>query len=42
MQGVPYLDKIPFLGNAFQYQARSSQRTELVIMITPRSITKNI
>ncbi len=41
-QGIPYLDKIPFLGNAFQYKARSSQKTELVIIITPKSVIKNI
>jgi type IVB pilus formation R64 PilN family outer membrane protein len=41
-QGVPYLDKIPFLGNAFQYKAKSSQKTELVIIITPKSVSKNI
>jgi type IVB pilus formation R64 PilN family outer membrane protein len=42
MQGIPYLDKIPFLGNAFQYKAKSSQKTELVIIITPKSAIKNI
>ena len=42
MQGIPYLDKIPFLGNAFQYKAKSSQKTELVIIITPKSMIKNI
>ena len=41
-QGVPYLDKIPFLGKAFQYQAKSSQKTELVIMITPKKVVKNL
>jgi len=42
MQGVPYLDKIPFLGNTFQYKAKSTQRTELVIFITPKTIIRNI
>ncbi|MDE1920146.1 MAG: hypothetical protein KGJ09_03665 [Candidatus Omnitrophica bacterium] len=42
MEGVPYLDKIPFLGKAFQYQAKSNQRTELVILITPKNIINNI
>jgi len=41
-QGIPYMDKIPFLGNAFQYKAKSSQKTELVIIITPKGVTKNI
>jgi type IVB pilus formation R64 PilN family outer membrane protein len=42
IQGIPYLDKIPFLGNAFQYKSKSSQKTELVIFITPKSVIKNI
>jgi len=42
VQGIPYLDKIPFLGHAFQYKAQSSQKIELVIMITPKSVIKNI
>ena len=42
MQGVPFLDKIPFLGNAFEYKARSNKKTELVIIITPKSVIKNI
>ena len=41
-QGIPYLDKIPFLGNAFQYKAKSSQKTELVIIITPKTVLKNL
>src|SRR5208283_1722645 len=35
-QGIPYLSKIPLLGKAFQYRAKSSQKTELVIIITPK------
>jgi len=42
IQGVPYLDKIPLLGNAFEYKARSSKKTELVIIITPKSVVKSI
>jgi len=42
MQGIPYLDKIPFLGNAFEYKDKSNKRTELVIIITPKSVIKNI
>jgi type IVB pilus formation R64 PilN family outer membrane protein len=41
-QGVPYLDKIPFLGNMFEYKGKSSQKTELVIIITPKSMLKHI
>jgi len=42
MQGVPLLDKIPWVGNAFQYRSKSSQKTELVIIITPKSVIRNI
>jgi len=42
MQGVPYLDKIPFLGGIFQHRAKSNKKTELVIIITPKSVIKNI
>jgi type IVB pilus formation R64 PilN family outer membrane protein len=41
-EGIPYLDKIPFLGNAFEYKAKSSQKTELVIIITPKSVIRSI
>jgi len=42
MQGIPYLDRVPFLGNAFESKARSSKKTELVIIITPKSVIKSI
>lgn len=42
VRGIPYLDKIPFLGKVFQYRAKSSQKTELVIIITPKIMLKNI
>ncbi|MBF0570455.1 MAG: secretin N-terminal domain-containing protein [Candidatus Omnitrophica bacterium] len=41
-EGIPYLDKIPFLGNAFEYKVKSSKKTELVIIITPKSVIRNI
>ena len=41
-QGIPYLSKIPFFGNAFQYKGKSGQKTELVIIITPKKVVKNI
>lgn len=41
-QGVPFLDKIPFLGNAFQYKGNIGQKTELVIIITPKNVIKNL
>ena len=42
LQGIPCLDKIPFLGKIFQYKAKSNQKKELVIIITPKSVIKNI
>ena len=41
-QGIPYLDKIPFFGGAFQYKGKSGQKTELVIIITPKKMIKNM
>jgi MSHA biogenesis protein MshL len=41
-QGVPYLDKLPFLGRAFQYKGKIDEKTELVIIITPKKIIKNL
>ncbi len=40
--GIPYLDKIPILGNAFEYKSKINQKKELVIIITPNSVIKNI
>jgi type II secretory pathway component GspD/PulD (secretin) len=42
MEGIPYLDKIPFLGNAFEYKSKSNQKTELVIIITPKNVSRDI
>ncbi len=33
--GVPYLSKIPLLGHLFKRSSRSSEKTELLIFITP-------
>lgn len=33
--GVPYLQDIPILGNAFKTQTRGSSKTELILMIVP-------
>jgi len=41
IQGVPYLSKIPFLGNAFEYKNNSVTKSELVIIITPVDMVKN-
>jgi len=37
--GVPLLSKIPILGAAFGQQSYSRQRTELVLVITPRIVS---
>jgi len=42
MQGIPYLDKIPFLGGAFRYKSNMGKKTELVIIITPKNFTKDL
>lgn len=36
--GVPFFKDIPLLGNLFRTQSRTSDRTELVVLITPRAI----
>ncbi|WP_020680072.1 type II secretion system secretin GspD [Marinobacterium rhizophilum] len=38
-EGVPYLRHIPMLGWAFGSRGKSTQRTELVVMITPTAVT---
>ena len=40
--GIPYLSRIPFLGNAFQYKNKSDERDELVIFISPNRAIKGI
>jgi len=35
---VPYLHKVPFLGNAFKSQEYSDSRKELLIFVTPRIV----
>ena len=42
IQGIPYLDKIPFLGNAFLFKNKSSDKKELVIIISPKIMVRNI
>jgi MSHA biogenesis protein MshL len=41
VRGVPWLMNIPLLGNMFRRTEQSSQKTELVIFITPTLITGN-
>jgi len=36
--GIPYLSKIPILGEAFKSKSKSVGRTELLVLITPRVI----
>lgn len=36
--GVPYLSKIPFLGEAFKSKKKEVGRTELLVLITPRVV----
>ena len=36
--GIPFLDRIPYLGAAFGQKTRTNQRTELIIFLTPRVI----
>ena len=37
-QGVPLLSSIPILGRLFQYSAKSDQKTNLLIFLTPRIV----
>jgi general secretion pathway protein D len=36
--GIPFLDRIPYLGNIFQTTSISKARTELIVFLTPRVI----
>jgi len=36
--GIPFLDRIPYLGAAFGNKSTSKKRTELIIFLTPRVI----
>ena len=36
--GIPVLDQIPGLGDAFGHQTKSTKRTELIIFIRPQII----
>lgn len=37
-QGIPYLHRIPYVGALFGSKTRQTQRTELIIFLTPRVI----
>lgn len=36
--GIPLLSDLPVVGNLFGQQSRSSDRTELIVLITPRAV----
>ena len=40
--GLPFLSRIPVLGGLFGSQKRSTDRTELLVMITPRVIASPV
>jgi general secretion pathway protein D len=40
LAGVPGLSKIPFLGGLFKSDSNNSDRTELVMLITPRVLSE--
>ena len=35
---VPYLANIPLLGNLFRYDFEDQERTELLVLVTPRLV----
>ena len=37
---VPFLGDVPVLGNLFKTTSKSSQRTELLIFLTPKVVTE--
>jgi general secretion pathway protein D len=38
--GIPWLNKIPVLGRLFGSTSKDVQRTELVVLLTPRVVEK--
>ena len=39
---VPFLGDVPVLGNLFKTTTRSSQKTELLIFLTPRIVKDTV
>jgi type II secretory pathway component GspD/PulD (secretin) len=39
---VPLLGDIPILGSAFKNESRGTQRTEIIIFITPKIISGDV
>jgi general secretion pathway protein D len=40
--GVPILEEIPYLGDAFSHNNRSTVRTELIVFIQPQIIRDSV
>ena len=40
--GVPFLSKIPFLGALFRFTSDTTEKTELVVLITPKVISNPV
>jgi general secretion pathway protein D len=38
VSGIPFLDRLPYIGGAFGLKEITSQRTELIVFLTPRVI----
>jgi type II secretory pathway component GspD/PulD (secretin) len=39
--GIPYLDRIPYLGHLFKYSTKSKERDELLVFISPTVVNDN-
>jgi len=42
IQKVPFLGDVPIIGNLFKNRAKTSQKTELLIFITPKVVTERV
>lgn len=41
-KGVPLLKDIPFMGSLFEYESKQNTKTELIMLIKPKIITKKL
>jgi type II secretory pathway component GspD/PulD (secretin) len=39
--GIPYLDRIPYLGHLFKYSTKNKERDELLVFISPTVVNDN-
>jgi general secretion pathway protein D len=39
--GIPYLDRIPYLGHLFKYSTKSKERDELIVFISPTVVNND-